>query len=141
MSKERVHRGVELLNLPKIKDDRGNLTFIEEIEQCPFKIERVYWLYDIPTNESRDGHAYKELEEIIIALSGSFQVEVHEINGERKIFNLNSSSQALCIPQLTWRQLRSFSTNSVVLILASLPYSEDDYIYDFNEFIQRRNSD
>ena len=139
MSERIEHMNCELIELPQLKNENGNLTFIEEIEHYSFSVERAYWLYDIPAGESRDGHAYKELKEIIIALSGSFKVAVSDHNGKEMIYEMNRSSQALYVPSLTWRQIRSFSTNSVVFILASLPYSEEDYIYDFDEFIQRRN--
>lgn len=125
-----------VIQLPKIADPRGNLTFIERGRHIPFKIQRVYWIYDVPGGEVRGGHAYKNLEEVIIALSGSFDVAVDDGSGSEHIYHLNRSYKGLYIPKLTWRQLRHFSTNSVALILASLPYSEDDYIYDYNEFLK-----
>lgn len=126
----------KLKYFPKIFDNRGNLSFIENMNHIPFEIKRVYWIYDVPGGEVRGGHAYKELEEVIIALSGSFDVALDEGSGREQVFHLNRSYEGLYIPKLTWRQLRHFSTNAVALILASRPYEEDDYIYDYKEFKQ-----
>ena len=125
----------KLIEFPKITDPRGNLTFIEGGRHIPFKSQRVYWIYDVPGGEVRGGHAYKTLEEVIIALSGSFDVAVDDGSGSEQIYHLNRSYKGLYIPKFTWRQIRHFSTNSVALILASLPYSEDDYIYDYKDFL------
>lgn len=118
-----------LLEFPKIHDARGNLTFVEGERHIPFGIRRAYWIYDVPGGESRGGHAYKTLEEVFIALSGSFDVVVHDGRYENR-FHLNRSYKGLYVPNLLWRHLENFSTNSVCLILASRPYAEDDYIRD-----------
>ena len=123
-----------VISLPKYLDHRGNLSFLENKEQIPFNIERVYWIYDVPGGEVRGGHAYLKLEEVIIALSGSFSVVVDNGFGKELIFNLNRSYEGLYVPGKTWRQLRDFSTNAVALIVASTPYDEQDYIYDYEVF-------
>ncbi|WP_319477596.1 FdtA/QdtA family cupin domain-containing protein [Marispirochaeta aestuarii] len=122
-----------LINLPKIEDYRGNLSFIEEKEHIPFGIERIYWIYDVPGGQVRGGHAFKEQEEFIVALSGSFDVVID--NGERiKTFHLNRSYYGLYIPPGFWRQMKDFSTNSLAMVLSSMKYSEEDYIRDHDEF-------
>ncbi|GAB4290243.1 MAG: FdtA/QdtA family cupin domain-containing protein [Marinilabiliales bacterium] len=124
-----------IIQLPKIEDPRGNLTFIEEQNHIPFKIKRVYWIYDVPGGEIRGSHAYKMLQEFIVALSGSFDVVLHDGKNEMK-FSLNRSYYGLYVPQLYWRRLENFSTNTVCLILASDFYNEKDYIRDFDEFVK-----
>lgn len=119
--------------MPKFLDKRGNLSFIEEEKHIPFKIQRTYWIYDVPGGEARGGHAYKTNEEFIVALSGSFDVILDD-GEEKKIFSLNRSYYGLYVPQGLWRQMENFSTNSLALILASTPYIPDDYIYDYNIF-------
>ena len=141
MDKENEHTKCGLFELPQIKSENGNLSFIEEIEHYSFKVQRAYWLYNIPANETRDGHAYKQNEEIIIALSGSFEVVVRKHNEAEKVFNLYRSSEALYVPNFTWRQLRSFSTNSVALLLSSHPFSEEDYIRNFIKFSEMREGE
>ena len=121
-------------NLPRINDIRGNLSFLENNKKLPFKIKRVYWIYDVPGGETRGGHAYKKLEEVIIALSGSFNLSCFSNKGEKYIFELNRSYKAVYIPGNTWRELKSFSTNSIALVLASLPFDANDYVYDFEKF-------
>ena len=124
---------IKIINLPKIIDERGNLSFIEEYKHIPFKIERSYWIYDVPGGEIRGGHAYKENQEFIVALSGSFDVILD--NGKSKeIFSLNRSYYGLYIPKGIWRQMQNFSTNSLALILASIPFDVSDYIYDYKLF-------
>ena len=130
---------VRVKTLPKILDSRGNLSFVQNNEQIPFKIERVYWIYNVPGAEVRGGHAYENLEEMIIALSGSFDVTINNGNDKEKVYSLNRSFEGLYIPGLTWRQLRNFSTNSVALILASRPYEPNDYIYSYEDFINLSN--
>jgi len=130
---------VTIIEFPRINDKRGNLSFIESSNHIPFKIARTYWIYDVPGGEVRGGHAYRKLEEVIIALSGSFNVAVDDGSGKEKIFHLNRSYEGLYIPGMTWRQLRHFSTNSAALILASRPYEADDYIYNYNEFFRLIN--
>ena len=125
----------KLLNFPKILDKRGNLSFLENKSQVPFDIKRVYWIYDVPGGEKRGGHVYKRNQELIIALSGSFDIILH--NGKIKnTVSLNRSYTGLYVPNGVWRQMDNFSTNSLALILASTLYDKDDYIYDFDEFLQ-----
>lgn len=123
----------KIIELPKILDKRGNLSVIEEMKNIPFKIERTYWIYDVPGGETRGGHAYRENQEFIVALSGSFDVLLDDGN-EQKVFSLNRSYYGLYVPKGMWRQMQNFSTNSLALVLASTPYSAEDYIYDYQEF-------
>lgn len=123
-----------IIELPKILDQRGNLTFIEEENHIPFKIERTFWIYDVPGGENRGGHAYRETEEFIVALSGSFTVLLDD-GHERQEFHLSRSYYGLYVPRMVWREMTDFSTNSLALILASTPYSAEDYIRDYNEFL------
>jgi hypothetical protein len=125
---------VRIIDLPKIEDDRGNLSFVEEENHVPFKIKRVYWIYDVPGGEFRGSHAFKETEEFIIAMSGSFDVVLHNGNEEVK-FSLNRSFYGLYVSKLHFRRLENFSTNSLALILASTPYNANDYIRNFDEFL------
>jgi hypothetical protein len=125
---------VNLIDLPKILDPRGNLSFIEEENHIPFKIARAYWIYDVPGGEFRGSHAFKKTEEYIVALSGSFDVVLHNGKEEKK-YSLNRSYYGLYIPKLTWRKIENFSTNSLALILASTAYNEEDYIRDFQHFL------
>jgi hypothetical protein len=122
-----------LINLPKIPDERGNLSFIEENVHIPFKIARTYWIYDVPGGEYRGGHAFKETEELIVALSGSFDVILH--NGKEEMhYSLNRSYNGIYVPKMIWRKLENFSTNSLALILASTKYDASDYIYNYEDF-------
>jgi dTDP-4-dehydrorhamnose 3,5-epimerase-like enzyme len=125
---------VKLIQLPKILDDRGNLSFFENNRQIPFAIKRVYWIYDVPGGEIRGGHGYKSLQEVVIALSGSFDVVLFD-GKERKSFTLNRSYTGLYIPKMTWRHMENFSTNSVALIVADQDYNEGEYIRDADAFI------
>ena len=124
---------VKIIELPKINDRRGNLSFVEEETHIPFKIIRSYWIYDVPGGELRGGHAYKENQEFIIALSGSFDVVLDD-GVDRKVFHLNRSYYGLYVPNGIWRQMKNFSTNSLALVLASSPFCKDDYIYDYDFF-------
>lgn len=124
---------VRLINLTKIPDARGNLSVIEECKDIPFKIKRTYWIYDVPGGEVRGGHAYRENQEFIVALSGSFDVVVDD-GKERKVFQLNRSYYGLYIPNGLWREMENFSTNSLALELASTEYDVSDYIRDYSEF-------
>lgn len=124
-----------LIELPKFLDKRGNLSFIEENTHIPFSIARTYWIYDVPGGEVRGGHAYRENEEFIIALSGSFDVLIDD-GKEEKRFHLNRSYYGLYVPKGLWRSMDNFSTNSLALVLASTPYNIEDYIYDYNIFKQ-----
>lgn len=126
-------KSAHLINLPKIVDPRGNLTFIESAVHIPFEIKRVYWIYDVPGGETRGGHAFKEQEELIISLSGSFDVIID--NGlTKEKFSLNRSYYGLYIPAGTWRHMENFSTNSLAMVLASTPFDKNDYIRKYDEF-------
>jgi len=122
-----------LLKFPKVLDPRGNLTFVEQESHIPFKISRVYWIYDVPGGEMRGSHAYRTQEECIIALSGSVDVFLDDGRAQ-KIVTLNRAYYGLYIPKMIWRRMQSFSTNSVAYVLASCPYSESDYIRDYSQF-------
>lgn len=125
--------GVELIELPKILDKRGNLSFFENSNQIPFDIKRTYWIYDVPGGELRGSHAFKKSHEFIIALSGSFDIVLNDGNKEKK-YSLNRSYHGLYVPNLLWRRLENFSTNSLALIVSSISYDGADYIRDFEEF-------
>ena len=124
----------KLTDLPKILDLRGNLSFIEENNHIPFSIARAYWIYDVPGGEFRGSHAFRESEEFIVAMSGSFDVLLHDGKEEKK-YSLNRSYYGLYLPRFVWRKLENFSTNSLALILASTSYDENDYIRDFDHFL------
>ncbi len=124
---------VKIINLPKFLDRRGNLSFIEELNHIPFKIERSYWIYDVPGGESRGGHAYKENEEFIVALSGAFDVILDD-GLKKEVFSLNRSYYGLYVPKGLWRSMENFSTNSLALVLSSTKYNPEDYIYDYEQF-------
>ena len=123
----------KIIDFPKITDPRGNLSFVENGRPVPFVIQRAYWIYDVPGGEVRGGHAYKELHEFFIALSGSFDVILNDGQNTR-VLTLNRSYSGLYVPSMIWRRLENFSTNAVCLILASMPYNEDDYLRDFKIF-------
>ena len=125
---------VQLINLPKILDERGNLSFFEEEKHIPFKIRRTYWIYDVPGGESRGSHAFKETEEFIVSLSGSFDVIINDGKEEKK-YSLNRSYYGLYVPKMIWRRLENFSTNSLALIVASKEYDDNDYIREFDHFL------
>lgn len=125
--------GVIIINIPKVEDTRGNLSFVENGSQLPFNIARSYWIYDVPGGSHRGGHAFRRNDEVIIALSGAFDVMVD--NGkERQVFSLNRSFYGLYVPHGIWRDIRNFSTNSVALVLSSMAYDEADYIFDYEQF-------
>lgn len=124
---------LNIVELPKYFDVRGNLSVIEEEKDVPFKIERTYWIYDVPGGEQRWGRAFKECQEFIVSLSGSFDVILDDGN-ERQVLTLNRSYYGLYIPKGMWRILDNFSTNAVALVMASTRYDEDDYIRDYDEF-------
>ena len=130
---------VRLIDLPKVPDYRGNLSFIEEENHIPFKIQRTYWIYDVPGGEIRGGHAFKEQQELIVALSGSIDVLVDD-GKQKQIFSLNRSYFGLFLPEGLWRQMQNFSTNSLALVLSSTRYHEGDYIHDYGEFLNFRGS-
>ncbi len=123
----------EIIEFQKIKDERGNLTFLEYPGQTPFEIKRTYWIYNVPGGEFRGGHAYKSQQEIIISLSGSFEVNIFDGVVEKK-YILNKSNQGLFIPSLHWRTIVNFSTNSLALIISDNCFDENDYIRDFEFF-------
>ena len=124
----------QIINLPKIEDQRGNLSFLEQENHIPFSIKRTFWIYDVPGGETRGGHAYKEHQEFIIALSGSFDIILDDGN-ERIVYSLNRSYYGLYIPQGFWRQMENFSTSSLALVVASTVFNENDYIHDYDEFL------
>lgn len=128
----------KIIQLPKFLDERGNLSFVEQFTHIPFEIKRTYWLYDVPGGECRGGHAYKENQELIIALSGSFDVLLDDGN-EKKVFHLNRSYYGLYVPKGLWREMENFSTNSLALVLSSTRYDERDYIYDYDEFVKLKH--
>ena len=122
-----------IIDLPKITDPRGNLTFIEGNNHIPFEIKRVYWIYDVPGGEVRGGHAFYKTQELIVALSGSFDVVLHD--GEKEYrFSLNRSYKGVFVPNMLWRRLENFSTNALALVCASTEYNEKDYLRDFEIF-------
>ena len=127
----------QIINLPKFLDARGNLSFIEQENHIPFVIRRIYWLYDVPGGECRGGHAYRENQEFIVALSGSFDVVLDD-GKEKKVFTLNRSYYGLYVPQGLWREMENFSTNALSLVLSSTDYDAGDYIRDYDEFINLR---
>lgn len=119
-----------IIDLPKVSDPRGNLSFIQNNDQIPFDIERVYWIYDVPGGMFRDGHAFRAQHEFIVALAGSFDVVLHDGKEEKRI-HMSRSYYGLYVPPMTWRAIDNFSTNSVALVLSSTLYDPDDYIRDF----------
>lgn len=122
-----------IINLPKIEDQRGNLSFYESLNHIPFEIKRTYWIYDVPGGQKRGGHAFKAQHEFIIALSGSFDVKLND--GKTEInYSLNRSYYGLYVPNMIWREMLNFSTNSLALIVSSTSYSDADYIRDYNLF-------
>ena len=125
----------KLVELPRFLDSRGNLSFVEQLNHIPFEIKRTYWIYDVPGGEARGGHAYRENQEFIIALSGSFDVVVDDGN-QKKTFSLNRSYYGLYVPAGMWREMTNFSTNSFALEFGSVDYSADDYIRDYDEFLK-----
>lgn len=129
---------VRLIELPKIIDPRGNLTFIESGEHVPFKVMRNYWIYDVPSGMWRDGHAFKRQQEFIVALSGSFDVVLDD-GVKQQTFHLSRPQVGLFVPEMMWRSINNFSTNSVALVLSSTLYDPEDYIEDYNDFKQLKN--
>ncbi|MBK5120868.1 WxcM-like domain-containing protein [Burkholderia sp. R-69980] len=126
---------ISIVDLPKISDPRGNLTFIEGNRHVPFNVRRAYYLYDVPGGEMRAGHAHYELQQLVIAVSGSFDLVLD--NGfERKTITCNRPSQGVLMRSLVWRELNNFSSGSVCLVLASMPYEESDYIRDYDQFLK-----
>jgi hypothetical protein len=126
-------QAARIVDLPKVADSRGNLTFVESVIHVPFSINRVYYLYDVPGGAQRGGHAHKRLHQLIIAVSGSFDVELTDGCSSRR-FRLDRGYQGLYVPPMLWRELENFSSGSVCLVLASDRYQEDDYYRDYGEF-------
>ena len=135
-SKEKRER---LIVLGKIRDKRGNLSVIEDTRLLPFDIARTYWIYDVPSGKSRGGHAYYKSEEFIIALSGSFDLYLHD-GTEERIYHLDRCNKGVYIPAGTWIHLQNFATNSIALVISSTPYSPKDYIRNFDRFMQLKNN-
>ncbi|MDY0933040.1 FdtA/QdtA family cupin domain-containing protein [Chryseobacterium sp. CFBP8996] len=133
------HSQPYLISLPKILDKRGNLSFFEHPNQLPFVIARTYWIYDVPGGEARGSHAFKDQQEFIVALSGSFDIILHDGKNEIK-FSLNRSYKGLFVPKMYWRSLENFSTNSLALIVSDKPYNANDYIRDFEQFKVLKNA-
>jgi len=131
------NNGIQILSIPKIEDRRGNLSVIEN-DIVPFDIKRVYYLYDVPSGSERGGHAHKELKEFLVALSGSFDVVLKD-GEEQEIVTLNKPYEGLLINPGIWRELQNFSSGSVCLVVASEVYIEEDYIRDFDEFLENSN--
>jgi len=129
-----------LIQLSKFLDSRGNLSVIEEFKEIPFKIERTYWVYDVPGGEARGGHAYQENQEFIVAMSGSFDVILDD-GKEKQTFHLNRSYYGLYVPKGIWREMENFSTNSLALVLSSTKYNVNDYIRDYHEFLKLKSDE
>lgn len=130
---------IKIIELPKFADPRGNLSFVEQLNHIPFEIKRTYWIYDVPGGESRGGHAFKQNQEFIVALSGAFDVIVDDgIN--KKVITLNRSYYGLYIPAGLWRTMENFSTNSLALEFGSTHYNQEDYIREYDEFLKWQRS-
>ncbi len=129
----------EIIDLPKILDPRGNLTVVEQFKEVPFKISRVYWVYDVPGGEHRGGHAHKQCRQLIVAVSGSFTVTLDDTE-HKSSFLLNHPYQGLIVQTGVWRTLEDFSSGAVCLVLAELPFDEEDYIRDYDEYRNYVNS-
>ena len=129
---------VRIIELPKFLDARGNLSFVEQLNHIPFEIKRTYWIYDVPGGENRGGHAFKQNEEFIVALSGAFDVIVDD-GTEKKRFTLNRSYYGLYVPAGLWREMENFSTNSLALEFGSIHYDEQDYVRDYNEYLKMKS--
>jgi dTDP-4-dehydrorhamnose 3,5-epimerase-like enzyme len=126
----------KIIQLPKLEDNRGNLSFIEESNHIPFQILRTYWIYDIPGGQIREGHAFRKQEEFIIALSGSFDIKI-DTGKNTNLYHMNRTDIGLYIPSGIWREFNNFSTNSLVLVLSSTFFDETDYIRDYDYFINK----
>lgn len=124
-----------IISLPKIEDERGNLSYFENNTHVPFQIKRTYWIYDVPGGCERGGHAFKQQNEFIIALSGSFDVIIND-GSCNQTFSLNRSYYGLYIPNGLWRQMENFSTNSLALVVSSTEYDESDYIREFDQYLK-----
>lgn len=132
-------KDVKIIELPKFTDPRGNLSFVEQLNHIPFEIKRTYWIYDVPGGESRGGHAFKQNEEFVVALSGAFDVIVDD-GKEKKTFALNRSYYGLYIPAGLWREMKNFSTNSLALEFGSIHYDRADYVDDYEMFLKLKTN-
>lgn len=132
-------KDVKIIELPKFADPRGNLSFVEQLNHIPFEIKRTYWIYDVPGGESRGGHAFKQNQEFIVALSGAFDVIVDD-GKEKKNFTLNRSYYGLYIPAGLWREMTNFSTNSLALEFGSIHYDRADYVEDYHQFLKLKSN-
>lgn len=132
-----LYKLAKIIALPKILDERGNLTFFQNSDNIPFDIKRVFWIYDVPGGEARGGHANREQQELIISISGSFDVVVKSKEGQEKRFNLNRSYFGLYVPKNTWRQIENFSTNAVSFHACSTAFDESDYIRDYQQYLNQ----
>ena len=131
---------IKIIELPRINDPRGNLSFLEQKNHIPFEIKRTYWIYDVPGGEARGGHAFKQNQEFIVALSGAFDVIVDD-GSQKKKFTLNRSYYGLYVPAGLWREMENFSTNSLALEFGSLHYDVNDYIRDYDEFLKLKDNE
>jgi len=131
--------GVKLVELPRYLDARGNLSFVEQINHIPFEIKRTYWIYDVPGGEARGGHAFRHNKEFMVALSGAFDVLVDDGENKRS-FTLNRSYYGLYVPAGLWREMNNFSTNSLALEFGSEHYSQEDYIREYDEFLNLKKN-
>lgn len=135
-----MKKNPQILDLPKIGDRRGNLSVIEQLKNVPFEIRRAFWIYDVPGDTTRGGHAFRNTEEFIVALSGSFDVVLNDGDKET-VYHLNRSYKGIYVPKMIWREMRNFSTNSLALVVSSTYYEEKDYIRDFSVFKKQRKED
>ena len=128
-----MDEAIRKIELPRILDARGNLSFIEGEKHIPFDIKRTYWIYDVPGGETRGGHAYRTLHEFVVAISGSFDLVLDD-GKTRTVHTLNRSYNGIYVPSMVWRSMENFSTNSLCLVLASGPYDAEDYILDYKAY-------
>ena len=128
---------IKIIDIPKITDVRGNLSVIEN-DVIPFNIKRVYYLYDVPSGSYRGGHAHKNLQQLLIAISGSFDVVLKDTHGNKQTITLNKPNKGLLIPNMVWREIEEFSSGAICLVVASETYDKDDYIRDLDRFLSKK---